>query len=390
MDNLWDSMKGFVNNNNTPQGPSDETLFRNSTDQLSPEQMGYSTTDNSSPLDRIDHKKYGSAQPPRAKKSILEDTNTLSNIELNLAREKEERENIPSGEKLITGVRRHIDGMRESKDLLWDMSKGPRPSLVQEHEVRNSFEFLTHFNIVVDLFEKKYPTVQLRPTNFQIIPTPGKPFLCETTAYDCVISPLALAKSEPLLRKFFRILTPAYQEQPRKLIELTDSLYYSPNRIQFVIAKTLSEFTRGLIVPLTLIKLQLLSFFPERYKVHRIKKENYSDAMAASLHLNLALGGLEHVTKLHHFYLQYPFDIPADNDAIFAADRFMNLLGILETDYGLSPKDALQRALAKEAFITDNPSFVIQAANDILEKENKKQQDIINAMNKTKNQGTNV
>jgi len=51
--------------------------------------------------------------------------------------------NSPSRKRLVIVVGHHIDSMRQSEDLIQDLSKGSRLQLVQYHQVLNSFEFLT-------------------------------------------------------------------------------------------------------------------------------------------------------------------------------------------------------------------------------------------------------
>lgn len=356
-----DSVKGMVSaGTNDPQVEKDyqQKMFNNSTDQLPPEQIGMALNNDPKPQQQLQQQLQRPQQQKRQQQTPTTTTTTkTSDVEIVHAENQR---------------RIHFDTLDAIKTFKHDI-RTPRPSMVQLDETRNNADFFTYFDFVFKAFKAKYPNHTIPDINFQIAPLVGKPFACEVSRSDCTVSPLAIATTAPLLRKVFRVLTPRYEENSDKLGEVTDSLFFSPNRCRFVIAKALSEAALGIQTPLASIKLLFLRWFPDRYYKARVEKECRSDTMAARTDLQIALGGLEHITKLHHFYRLYKDDIPIDNDAVYAADRFLNLLEVIEDDFKIKPHEALIAALPPGAFLSDDPTNVLTAAHHIVDSENNRQ-----------------
>eukprot|EP00461_Guttulinopsis_vulgaris_P006286 UN06313 len=63
------------------------------------------------------------------------------------------------------------------------------------------------------------------------------------------------------LHRAFRFTTPTFLENQKHVNQLTDSLYYSPQRMQFQILKTFAAFQLGHNSIWTLFKLRFIKHF---------------------------------------------------------------------------------------------------------------------------------
>jgi hypothetical protein len=236
-------------------------------------------------------------------------------------------------------------------------------------ETRSVGEVKMYFDQVLESWHKTFPKRYVPDLKIRVAPQENLPFSTMVIGNECHLTPLALGMTPRALRKLFVRSTPDYIESEQRLIDATDTMYYTPERLQFVLAKALSEASiGGPNNPLTWVKLKIFKHVSKkRYHLAREKIEMKSDTMAAHISPSVAIGGIEHVSKLNGFYEYFQHDIEREDDAILADVRLMNLINIAENIHGIKKSESLRLALNNRVTLSGNSRNLVLSVNRSLD-----------------------
>lgn len=245
----------------------------------------------------------------------------------------------------------------------------PPPLLASVSELRSTGEIKLYYDRVISQFRRAFPTKSLPELHLRFEKTESRPFFSAASGSTCSLPPIMLGVSRQILQTLFIQTTPTFQASQQRLNDSTDCFYFTPERIQFVLAKALATNVLHLNSIWTNIKLSVLQLSSKRHQRMVERQEMKTDTMAAHFSPDIAIGGLEHLAKLNMYYENFQHDIPATDAAIAADIRLINLLYVTEQVHGIKKADALRLALNNRVTLSGNSFNLVRSVERILDSQ---------------------
>lgn len=251
-----------------------------------------------------------------------------------------------------------------------NISSHVEPALLASiSELRSLGEIQLYYDRVITLYRREFPTYLLPELHLKFEKVEGRPFYSLNTGNSCILPPLLLATSQKMLQNIFIQTTPQFQASQQRLNDTTDAFYFTPERIQFLIAKALSAHYLRIDSLWKSMKLSVLQLSGKRYQREIERREIKTDTMAAHFSPDIAIGGLEHVAKLNMYYENFNHDISKTDVSMTADVRLINLLYVIEKVHGINKADALRLALNNRVTLSGNSFNLVRSTERILDSD---------------------